>query len=158
MLHLCIPVTCKCINTFHMGWINGPLSGAVYHILIQSFNTSADAIRILTSFQIGLPPAYLLENAVVKIGKPYHDVIKWKHFPCYWPFVWGIHRSSVNSPYKGQWRGALVFPVICAWINGWVNNREAGDDVTVMYRSHETGYCLLIGRTGMSKPKLMLER
>ena len=25
------------------------------------------------------------------------DVIKWKHFPCYWTFVWGIHRSSVNS-------------------------------------------------------------
>ena len=21
------------------------------------------------------------------------DVIKWKHFPCYWPFVLGIHRS-----------------------------------------------------------------
>ena len=93
MLHLCIPVTCKCINTFHTGWINGPLSGAVYHILIQSFDTSADAIRILTSFQIGRPPAYRLENAVVKIGKPY-DVIKWKHFPCYWPFVRGIHWSS----------------------------------------------------------------
>ena len=25
------------------------------------------------------------------------DVIKWKHFPRYWPFVWGIHRSPVNS-------------------------------------------------------------
>ena len=32
-----------------------------------------------------------------------------------------------NSPHKGQWRGALVFSLICAWINGWVNNREAGD-------------------------------
>ena len=33
------------------------------------------------------------------------DVIKWKHFPCYWPFVRGIHRSPVNSPqHKGQWR------------------------------------------------------
>ena len=28
------------------------------------------------------------------------DVIKWKHFPCYWPFVRGIHRSPVNSPPK----------------------------------------------------------
>ena len=26
------------------------------------------------------------------------DVIKWKHFPRHWPFVWGIHRSLVNSP------------------------------------------------------------
>ena len=41
--------------------------------------------------------------------------------------VWGIHRSPVNSPHKGQWRGALMFSLICVWINGWVNNREAGD-------------------------------
>ena len=40
----------------------------------------------------------------------FHDnVIKWKHFPRYWPFVRGIHRSPVNSPHKGQWRGALMF-------------------------------------------------
>ena len=30
------------------------------------------------------------------------DVIKLKHFPRYWPFVRGIHRSPVNSPHKGQ--------------------------------------------------------
>ena len=72
------------------------------------------------------------------------DVIKWKHFPRYWPFVRGIHRSPVNSPHKGQWLGALIFSVICVWINGWVNNREAGDlrrcrahyDVTVMPKKH----------------------
>ena len=55
------------------------------------------------------------------------DVIKWKHFPHYWPFVRGIHRHTVNSPHKGQWRGALVFSLICVQINGWENNREAGD-------------------------------
>ena len=55
------------------------------------------------------------------------DVIKWKHFPLYWPFVRGIHRSPVNSPHKGQWRGALMFSLICVWINSWVNNGEAGD-------------------------------
>ena len=68
------------------------------------------------------------------------DVIKWKHFPRYWPFVRGIHRSPVNSPHKGQWRGALMFTLFCVWINGCVSNREAGDlrcyrahfDVTVM--------------------------
>ena len=71
---------------------------------------------------------------------PHADVIKWKDFPHYWPFVWGIHRWPVNSPLKGQWRGALMFSVICTWTNGWVHNREAGDlrchcthyDVTVM--------------------------
>ena len=55
------------------------------------------------------------------------DVIKWKHFPRYWPFVRGIHRSPVNSPHKGQWRGALMFSLISAWTNGWVNNRKACD-------------------------------
>ena len=55
------------------------------------------------------------------------DVTKWKHFARYFPFVWGIHRSPVNSPHKGQWRGALMFYLICAWINRWVNTREAGD-------------------------------
>ena len=43
------------------------------------------------------------------------------------PLWGGIHRSPVNSPHKSQWRGALMFYLICAWINGWVNNGEAGD-------------------------------
>ena len=68
------------------------------------------------------------------------DVIKWKHFPRYWPFVRGIHRSPMNSPHKGQWRGAMMCLWSAPWINGWVNNRETGDlrrnrahyDVTVM--------------------------
>ena len=42
--------------------------------------------------------------------------------------------SPVNSPHKGQWRGALMFTLICARINGWVNNREAGD--LRRYRTH----------------------
>ena len=54
----------------------------------------------------------------------------WRHqmetFPRYWPYVRGIHRSPVNSPDKGQLRGAFVFSLICAWINGW-DKREAGD-------------------------------
>ena len=60
-------------------------------------------------------------------GLLHDDVIKWKHFPRYWPFVRGIHRSPVNSPHKGQWRGALMFTLICVRINGWVNNCETGD-------------------------------
>ena len=63
------------------------------------------------------------------------DVIKWKHFPRYWPFVRGIHRSPVNSPHKGRWRGALMFSLVCAWIKGWVNNRGAGD-----LRRHRANY------------------
>ena len=75
------------------------------------------------------------------------------------PFVRGIHRSPVNSPHKGQWRRALLFSLICAWINGWVNNREAGDlrhhcahyDVTVMcscYSWHDDERSLGISSLG----------
>ena len=49
-----------------------------------------------------------------------------------------------HRAHKGQWRGALMFSLICAWIKRWVNNREAGDlrrhrahyDVIVMNTSH----------------------
>ena len=68
----------------------------------------------------------------------------WRHrmeiFPALLALCAEIHRWPVNSPHKGQWRGALMFSLICAW-NGWINKREAGDwrrhrahcDVTVMY-------------------------
>ena len=74
-------------------------------------------------------------------GLNHDDVIKWNYFPRYRVFVRGIHGSPVDSPHKGQWRGALVFSLICAWTNGWANNRYAGDlrrhrtrdDVTVLF-------------------------
>ena len=69
------------------------------------------------------------------------DVIKWKHFPCFCPFVRGIHRSPVNSPHKGQWRGTLMVSLICARINYWVNNREAGD-----LRRHRAHYDVIVTR------------
>ena len=55
------------------------------------------------------------------------------------PFVREIHRSHTHT-HKGQWCGGLMFPLICVWMTGWVNNREAGDlrhhrahyDVTIM--------------------------
>ena len=64
-----------------------------------------------------------------------------------------IFRSPVNPPHKGQWRGAVMFSLICAWIHGWVNNREAGDlgrhlahyDVLVMTLT----YCQLYGGGGV---------
>ena len=81
-----------------------------------------------------------IDFACQHIAFCHDDVIKWEHLPRYWPFVRGILRSAVNSTHKGQWRGALIFSLICAGINGWVNNSEAGDlrrhrahnDVTLM--------------------------
>ena len=91
----------------------------------------------------------------------HYDVIKWKHFPRYWPFVRGIHRG------QGKWRGALMFPLIYARINGWANTGEAGDltrhhahyDVIVMYilipwlRLCRGVYNLVIFRTRYKRQK-----
>ena len=75
----------------------------------------------------------------MKQTTPHDDVIKWKHFPRYWPFVRGIHRPPVNSPHKGQWRGTFQFSLICARMNCWVNNREAGD-----LRRHRAHYDVIV--------------
>ena len=69
-----------------------------------------------------------------KMWTGHDDVIKWKHFPRYWPFVRGIHRWPVNSRHKGQWCGALMFSLICIWKNSWISNHEAGD--LRRYRAH----------------------
>ena len=48
-----------------------------------------------------------------------------------------------NSLHKGQWRGAFMFSLICAWINLWVNNREAGD-----LRRHRAHYDVIVMQHG----------
>ena len=82
----------------------------------------------------------------------HHGIVKWKHFSRYWPFVRGVHRCPMNSPHKGQWRGTLMFSLICARINCWVNNREAGElrrrraryDVIVMIYNVMSSYTVYI--------------
>ena len=74
--------------------------------------------------------------------KLHGGVIKWRHFPRYWPFVLGIPQSPANSCHKGQWRWAFMFSMIYAWISCSVNNCAAGDlrchhahyDITVMLK------------------------
>ena len=60
------------------------------------------------------------------------------------PLIIGGH-----CPRKCQWRRTLIFSLICAWINDWTNNRDAGDlirlpahyDVTVMTNDKIIFYC-----------------
>ena len=62
------------------------------------------------------------------------DVIRWKHLPRYWPFVWGIHRSQRTV------MRSFDVSLICVRIPGWLDNHDAGDlrrhcahyDVTVI--------------------------
>ena len=51
----------------------------------------------------------------------------------------GIHRSPVNCPHKGQWRGALKFSLICTWTNSWASNGDAGD-----LRRHRAHYDVIV--------------
>ena len=80
-------------------------------------------------------------HQLLRFPLQHDDVIKWKHFPCYWPFVRGIHRSLVNSLHNGQWRRALIFSLSCARINSWVNHHEAGD-----LRCHHAHYDVIVMR------------
>ena len=80
----------------------------------------------------------------------HNDVIKWEYFPCYWPFVRGIHWSPTDFRHKGQWRRDLMYYLIYAWTNGWADNIVAGDltphcaycDITVMVLHVTNGICL----------------
>ena len=107
------------------------------------------------------PIILLYHPALISIAgeqTPVEDVISRKHFLQY---PWWRHQMETFSallalcagnspvscefPSKGKWRGALMFSLICVWINGWVNNRKSGDlrrlcanyDVTVMPTSCE---------------------
>ena len=87
---------------------------------IQSFSdtTALRNIAMIAGMQLVCP--YDTHN-----GHEHHeDVIKWKHFPRYWPFVREIHQSPVNSLPKGEWREALVFSFIC--LNKRLNKQSRG--------------------------------
>ena len=57
----------------------------------------------------------------------------WRHQMETFPALLAI--CAGNSP----WRGALMFSLIVAQINGWVNNREAGD-----LRRHRANYDVIV--------------
>ena len=98
-------------------------------------NKCADIIKKVNFNVLALMPTASAFAGTIWMMQTHDDAIKWKHFPRYWLFVRGIHRSPVKSPHKGQWRGALMFSLICARINGWVNNREAGAIAPIMTSS-----------------------
>ena len=54
-------------------------------------------------------------------------------------------------PHKGQWRGALMFSLICVWMSSWANNREAGD-----LRRHRGNYDVNVSSPLLSSPPLPL--
>ena len=113
-------------------WQNRPFSSWTRKI-IDSYGDIMKGTKVLTLYV----PSWLVNT---------YSISWWRHemetFSALLAICAGIHRSTVNSPHKGQSRGALMFSLICALMDGWVNNRETGDlrrhrtqyDVTVIYR------------------------
>ena len=94
---------------FRWGTITGP-----YHANFSQMETQKFDPHWFYCLQWGCNNLFCQECiSITRITFPktnYHeDIIKWKHFPRYWPFVRGINRSPVQSPHKGQWRGAWCF-------------------------------------------------
>ena len=74
--------------------------------------------------------------------------------------------SPVNSTHKGAWRGALMVCLTCAWLNGWINSREAGDSrrhrahygVTVMIMLTDTNGLAVILHQGVCNHNAILRK
>ena len=115
------------------GWFGVTISGS-----IEWYLTPTGPCPTRIGFIISIDQrfnGFVLKAAIASTAKPW-----WRHqmetFSALLSICAGIHRyrSPVNSPHKGQWCGALVFYLICVWLNGWENNRKAGD--LRRYRAH----------------------
>ena len=77
------------------------------------------------------------------ITSPAHQCAWWRHqmeiFSASLALCAGNSPVSREFPKKGQWRGALMFSLICAWMNGWVNNCEAGE-----LKHHRVNYDVIV--------------
>ena len=101
------------------------------------YNLQLNAEDIFKSDPDGILGWFHLTHTACSPLIHHEDIIKWKHFPCNRTFMWGIHRLLVNTPHKSQWPGALMFSLLCTWINGWVNNYELviWDTITLIMTS-----------------------
>ena len=98
-----------------------------------------------------LTKTYILLHFVMRDHISFKTILKgglftwWRHqmetFSALLDLCAGNSPVTVNSPHKGQWRGALMFSLI--WMNGWVNNREAGD-----LRCHRVHYDIIVMKEG----------
>ena len=115
---------------------NYQFTGWLWNVTIMFETYHSKAAVTPDKYELG--SKYLASTYAKSKYSLHHDVIRWKHFPRYWPFVRGIHGSPMNSPHKGHWRGSFMFALICA-LHVWVNNREVGD-----FRRHRANYEVIV--------------
>ena len=103
---------CYCVSIFCCVWHSIFITNFEYSLSHQSYCIGHVYIYIYTLSCRLVEDVSLCNHGIERYyntgtwGIIHDDVIKWKHFPRYWPCVRGIHRLPVNSPHKGQWRGA----------------------------------------------------
>ena len=80
------------------------------------------------------------------------NILPWHGSPiCCWPFVRGIHWSSMDSPHKRLAAQALIFSLMLAWTNCWTNMPVPGWFVmTHMWKCLQI-YCNIYPFQGMQE-------
>ena len=113
-------------------WIRDSLATHIYNVYMNIY--VLHVLRFIYSSDAYITPGHTIlpEENTPEIQAAFLKVRPWwRHqmetFSALLAICAGNSPVLVNSTHRGQWRGALVFSLICAWINGWVNNREADD-------------------------------
>ena len=129
----------------HTNWLSPVRSGLIHICYFQIHVIKESVFR--NYFMKLYTRKWLMISYICHMAK---ISLRWRHqmetFSALLAFVRGIQRSPVNSLPKGQWRGALLSSLIYTWINGWVNNGEAGD-----LRRHRAHYNVTVMTVRLAK-------
>ena len=108
----------------------------LFHVIILTLRFCSITVRLLSNLQVNELKYECTCNIFLILwsGRSMMTSSNWNISTSLAIYVRGIHRSPVNSPHKSQWRRDLMVSLVCSWINGWVNSREAGD--LGCYRAH----------------------
>ena len=83
----------------------------------------------------------------------WHNIAWWRHrmetFAVTGPLCWEFTGPPPPPPPPPPPRGTLMFSLICAWISGWANNRDAGD-----LRRHRAHYVVTVMGRKVSSRRL----
>ena len=79
----------------------------------------------------------------------HYDFTTWRRFPCYWPFVAGIHRSTVDSPHKGtSYTGLWCCFDVCL---DMILSQQSSGRFFRRYDAHVMSLQCVCGKFGMGK-------
>ena len=129
---------------YGLNWPGSVISDFFTHEIGPWANDNGDALpQISTIIQSQIKHLDPFTNIGLSLSWHRQIITWWRHqmetFSALLALCAGNSPPPVNSPHKGKWRGASIFSLICARINGWVNNGEAGD-----LRHHRAHYGITV--------------